>query len=130
VVESTEDAVECPVEVEAAREEDGEHDVVLLVLLRDDNHDTGDKDHLGDIVDAQVEPDPAAVVGGEVEGLLVADIASSLLILFSLLEGTNHSVSGESLVHVGFHWAEDGVSDSVKLVVDGQEWSDNVVAEQ
>ena len=70
------------------------------------------------------------MVGGEVKSLLVADVASSLLVLFSLLEGTNHSVSSESLVHEGFHWAEDGVSNSVQLVVDGQVWSDNIVAKK
>ena len=70
------------------------------------------------------------MVSGEVESLLVADISSSLLVLFSLLKGANHSVSSKSLVHVGLHWAEDSMSDSVQLVVDGQVWSDNIVAKK
>ena len=68
------------------------------------------------------------MVSGEIESLLVANVASSLLVLFGLLEGANYCVSSESLVHVGFHRAEDGVSNSMQLVVDGQVWSDNVVA--
>ena len=65
----------------------------MLVLHVDDCHDCSDKDQLGDIVDAQVEPDPAAVMGGEVKSLLVANVASSLLVLLGVAEGADDAVS-------------------------------------
>ena len=100
----------------------------MLVLHVDDDHDCGDENQLRDIVDAQVEPDPATVVGGEVESLLIADVTSSLLVLLCVSEGADNAVSSQSLVHVGFHWAEDGMADSVELVVDCEVWSHHIVA--
>ena len=122
--------MEGPVEVQCASEENREEDVVGSSLHSDDDGQASKEDELGCVVDSQVEPYPAAVVGDEVECCLIIEAPLFVLVGAGLVEGTDDAISTKGLVHVGLHGAVEGVTDSVELVVDVEVWLHNVVAEE
>ena len=69
-------------------------------LVHGNDEDCEDGEDQRSVEHAEVEPDPAAVVGCEVKGFLIADSSSAVLVLLDVAESADDTVASESLVHV------------------------------
>ena len=68
------------------------------------------------------------MVSDKVKRLFIALVSSAICILIHIVESSNDFVASKSLVHVGLHWTECSMTNSMKLIIDCKVGFDNLVA--
>ena len=114
--------MEDPVHVECSWEQDWKHNSISSSLQIDNDNHSANKDKFGGVVCAEIEPNPAAVVGNEIDSSLVSEISILCSVIVLISESTDDTISSEGLVHEGVHWSMKSMADSVKLIINAKVW--------